>query len=188
VTRQRAVLLVAVLIVVVGGAAGAVLAVHSSKSVAAVGSECGTGVPGRGFRVYACESGGAATGHGHPKELLVVRSDGSSVAFHAFRIGRLAVGDGEVVAVHDLDLVRVTSSRLVPLLTEGDLAGALRVRRTAIMDDYVLRVDPRGDIYFVASVLRGVAGRPPGCRNRVLERTTGGALRHIRSLRRDICG
>ncbi len=131
-------------------------------------------------------SGGARAGHPHPKELLVVRKDGSSVAYPAYRIGEFAVGDGEVVATYNVDPVRVTSTRLVPLLTTGELARALHIESTAIMDIYDPRVDAHGDIYVVASVLTR-----PGCRNRMLERTAGGTIHQIRASstsRNDICG
>lgn len=121
-------------------------------------------------------SGGARAGRPHPKELLVVRSDGSSVAYPAFGGEELAVGDGKVVATHDLNLVRVTSSRLVPLLTSAELARALRVR--TVMGIYNLRVDAHGDVYFIASVL---SLRHSGCQNPLLERTAGGTIRQIRS-------
>ena len=130
---------------------------------------------GPGFHVFACESGGARVGHPHPKELLVVRSDGSSVGYPAFGGEELAAGDGEVVAVHDVDLVRVTSSRLVTLLTSIELARALH--GTLVMGISELRLDARGDVFFVASVLtRGRAG----CRNPLLERTAAGTLRQVR--------
>ncbi|HEX6787637.1 MAG TPA: hypothetical protein VF091_00235 [Gaiellaceae bacterium] len=176
--RRRPALIATVALVVAGGAAAA-LVLRSSSSTAAVGSECGTGVAGRGFRVFACESGGAGAGHPHPKELLVVRADGSSAAYHAFRLGGLAVGKGEVVAIYDIGLVRVTSNRLVPLVTQGELARALHIRRWAIMDIYDAGVDAQGDAHFVASVLRRPLGL--GCKNSLLERTAAGAIRQIRA-------
>jgi hypothetical protein len=131
-------------------------------------------------------SGGASTGHPHPKELLVVRSDGSSVAYPAFRAGEFAVGDGEVVATYNVNLVRVTSSRLVPLLTSGELARALHVKTTAIMDIYGPRVDAHGDIDLIASVLNPSHS---GCQNLLLERTARGTVHQIRSStpRSNIC-
>jgi hypothetical protein len=122
-------------------------------------------------------SGGARAGHPHPKELLVARSDGSSAAYPAFGGQDLAAGYGEVVAVHDLDLVRVTSSRLLPLVTTSELARALHVRPTA-WPMYDLRVDARGDVYFVVSVPNP---RLAGCRNPLLERTATGTIRQIRA-------
>lgn len=121
-------------------------------------------------------SGGARAGHPHPKELLVVRSDGSSVAYPAYGGFGFGVGHGEVVATYDFDLVRVTSSRLVPLLTSGALARALHVQ--LVMDIYDLRVDAHGNVYFVASVLRSRQGS--GCRDALLERTAAGTLHQIR--------
>jgi hypothetical protein len=127
-------------------------------------------------------SGGARAGHPHPKELLVVRKDGSPVAYPAFRIGDPAVGDGEVVATYDANLVRVTSSRLVPLLTSRELARALHIQSTEIADIYNPRVDAKGAIYFVASV---VSRR--GCQKRILDRTAGGTIHQIRTLRDNTC-
>jgi hypothetical protein len=137
-----------------GGTSGSALEHSSPASIPGVGSECGAGVRGRGFRVFVCESGGAQRGHGHPKELLVIRADGSSAAYPAFRLGEFAEGDGEIVATYNIGLVRVTSDRLIPLLRNAELARALHIPRWAIMDIYDITIDAHGDIYFVASVLR----------------------------------
>jgi hypothetical protein len=126
--------------------------------------------------------GGARAGHPHPKELLVVRGDGSSIAYPAFRVGEPAVGDGEVVDAYDVSLVRVTKSRLVPLLTTGELASALHIRSTAIADIYAPTIDARGDVHFAASLLSR-----RGCQNRILERTAGGWVHQVRSLRNHTC-
>ena len=98
-------------------------------------------------------SGGARAGHPHPKELLVVRNDGSSVAYPAHGGFGFAVGNGEVVATYDDSIVRVTSRRLVQLVTDGELAGALhrQTKTILIMGFGRLSVDARGDIYFLAS-------------------------------------
>jgi hypothetical protein len=177
--RQHPVLLAAVVLVVGGGAAGAAVSLRSSNPVQpAILANCGSGVSGQGFRVFACESGGAEVGHPHPKELLVVRTDGSSAAYPAWGGQGLAAGGGEVVAFHDLNVVRVTSSRLVSLATTDEIARALHVRPAAIiwsMND--LRVDARGDVYFVPSVPTS----PSGCRHPLLERTAGGTIREIRA-------
>jgi hypothetical protein len=131
---------------------------------------CGDSVPGPGFHVFACMSGGGDTADGHGPELLVVRSDGSSTGYPDYEGGDFAVGDGEVVATYDENLVRVTSSRLVPLLTSEELRSALRIQSFADIGPPTVGAD--GDIYFVASIY-------PGCHSRILERTTGGALRQI---------
>jgi hypothetical protein len=153
---------------------------QSAASAGKVGPECGSGVSGPGFQVFACMSGGAHAGHAHPKELLVVRNDGSSVAYAAYGGFGFAVGDGEVVAVHDDNLVRVTSSRLVPLVTHDELASALHIQTKTllIMGFGRLRVDARGDIDFFASTL--IRGRH-GCQSRYFERLTGGRIRQIRA-------
>lgn len=187
VARQHPVLIAAaVLVVGGGGAVGAALTLKSSNPAPAIASDCGRSVSGPGFRVFSCMSGGANAGHPHPKELLVIRDDGSAAAYPAFRTGELAAGDGEVVATYDLSLVRVTSRRLVPLLTNGELARALHVPSTAIMDIHDPRVDAHGDISFIASVL---SLSRSGCRNPLLERTAGGAVQQIRSStsRNNIC-
>src|SRR5712692_1821726 len=86
--RQHPVLIAAAVLIVGGaGAATAAVALTSSNSVPAIASDCGRSVSGRGFHVFACMSGGARAGHPHPKELLVARNDGSSVAYPAFGSG-----------------------------------------------------------------------------------------------------
>jgi hypothetical protein len=102
------------------------------------------------------------------------------------RVGQFAVGDGEVVATYDVNLVQVTSSRLVPLMTSGELARVLHVQSTAIMNIYDPRVDAHGNIKFIASVL-GLSRS--GCQNPLLERTAGGTVHQIRSSisRNNIC-
>lgn len=199
--RRRRLLLAVVAVLIAGGALGAALGVRSSNGSGGAGArvasdqilnpvpdgaaDCGRGVSGGGFRVWACMSGGAAAGHPHPKELLVARSDGSSDAYPEWGGQGVAAGDGEVVAFHDLNVVRVTSSRLVPLVTTSELARALYVRRTAILwPMYDLRVDARGGVYFVASYLNR-SGK--GCQNRMLERTAQGRVRQIRALRSSVC-
>lgn len=177
-TRRALILILAVL--AGGGAAGAAVALNSSNPVPAIASaNCGRGVSGQGFRVFACMSGGVLAGHPHPKELLVVRSDGSSVAYPAYGGFGFAVGNGEVVATYDDNLVRVTSRHLVPLVTRHDLASALhrQTKTILIMGFGHLRVDARGDIYFFASTL--THGRR-GCQSRYLERLMDGRILQIR--------
>jgi hypothetical protein len=123
-------------------------------------------------------SGGARAGHPHPKELLVVRGDGSSVAYPAYGGFGFAAGDGEVIAVRDDSLVRVTSRGLVPLVTEAGLATALHSRTMLLMGFGHLWIDARGDIYFFASTL--IRGRH-GCQSRYLERVASGEIRQIRA-------
>jgi len=123
-------------------------------------------------------SGGAQAGHPHPKELLVVRDDGSSVAYPAYGGFGFAVGDGQVVAVHDYSLVRVTGRRLVLLVTREELASALHVRAKAfsIMGFGKLGIDGRGDItFFVSTLIRGHSG----CQSRRFERLTSGRLNEL---------
>jgi hypothetical protein len=196
--RQRRLLLAAVAVLIAGGAFGGAYALRSSNGSSRAGArvtsreisnplpdgaaDCGRGVSGRGFRAWACMSGGARAGQPHPKELLVVRSDGSTVAYPAYWIGRPAADDGEVVAAYNGNLVRVTSSRLVPLLTYDELSRVLHAR--GIWPVGALRVDAHGGIYFRAS-FGSRSGK--GCENRILERTSRGTVRQIRTLRTSIC-
>jgi hypothetical protein len=159
----------------VGTACGA--ATDRARGTAAeLGPECGSGVSGHGYRVFACMSGGLDRGHPHPKELLVLRNDGSAAAYPTFRLGGLAAGDGKVVAVYGDTLVGVTSRRIVPLVTPRGIAGALHRRAIFVMGYGRLRVDARGDTYFFVST--HIRGRY-GCQNRSFERGTGGRLRQL---------
>lgn len=179
--RKRRLLILLLAVLLGGEAAGGEVALNSSSPVPALASvNCGRGVAGQGFRVFACMSGGVLAGHPHPKELLVVRKDGSSVGHPAFGGFGFAVGDGEVVAAYDDNLVRVTSRRLVPLVTRDGLANALhrQTKTILIMGFGHLRVDARGNIYFFASTL--IHGRY-GCQSRYLERLTGGRILQTRA-------
>ena len=186
-TRRRRLAIVLALMAAagIGGAFVLRLTVPLTAPAAARG-DCRSGVSGQGFRVFACMSGGALAGHPHPKELLVVRNNGSSVAFPAYGGFGFAVGDGEVVAVHDYSLVRVTSRRIVPLVSRDELASALhrQPKTILIMGFGHLRVDAHGDIYFFASTL--IHSRHE-CENRLLERTPGARIRQLRTLPNNTC-
>lgn len=177
--RHLVLVAAAILVVGGGGAAGAGVNLRSSSPVPSwVVADCGSGVSAAGLRVFACESGGVAAGHPHPKELLVLRSDGSSAAYPEWGGQGLAAGDGEVVAFHDLNVMRVTRSRLVPLVTPDQLKRALHVPPSAFLWPMNrLSVDARGDVYFSPSVMT----RTTGCRNPLLERTPDGKIRTIRA-------
>ena len=106
----------------------------------------------------------------------MLRTDGSAAAYPTFRVGGLAVGDGRVVAVYADKLVRVTSSRIVPLVTPRGIASTLHRRAIFVMGYGRLRVDARGDTYFFTST--HIRGRY-GCQSRSFERLTGGQLRQL---------
>jgi hypothetical protein len=147
---------------------------HALTPVPAVASiGCGAGVPGSGFLVFGCGSGGGGTAYAHGPELLVVRSNGSHVGYPSYGGLDFATGDSEVVATYEGNLVRVTSSRLVPLLSSRELQSDLQLRPHSIADLGTPAVGAGGDIYFVASIIAG------GCQNRILERTTRGAVRQL---------
>lgn len=166
-----------VLLAVLFAATACGAATHRTGIAAAQpGPECGSGVSGPGYRVFACMSGGAARGHPHPKELLVLRNDGSAASYPTYRVGGFAVGDGQVVAVYGDTLVRVTSRRVVPLVTPRGIAAALHRRAIFVMGYAHLRVDARGNTYFFVST--HIRGRY-GCQNRSFERRSGGRLRQL---------
>lgn len=179
---KRPVLIALAVLVAAGGAVAAAVVLKSSSALPTVATGCGRSVSGQGFRVFTCMSGGALAGHPHPKELLVVRDDGSSSAYPVFRTAELAAAGREVVATYDLGLVRVTTSGLVPLLTQDELAKALRVRSNAILDVHDPKIDEHGRISFVPSVLAH-----PGCRNPLLEFTAAGVVRRIAPSTSPIC-
>ena len=131
--------------------------------------DCGIGVAGPGFRAFACESGLR-----HPKQLLVVGRDGSAATYPAYRPTHFAAGGGEVIATYNDSLVRVTSSRLVPLLTHDELLRALHTR--LIWSIIAPTLDARGDIYFVASIENTSRS---GCQSLIVEHTTQGTIRRI---------
>jgi hypothetical protein len=131
--------------------------------------DCAMGVVGAGFRAFACESG-----LGHPRELFVARGDGSSVAYPAHRPVGVAVHGSDIVASYDNSLVRVTSSRLIPLLTNGELVRALHTN--LIWDIVDPGTDAQGDIYFLASIENP---RRTGCQSLILERTTRGTIHRL---------
>jgi hypothetical protein len=186
--RQRRLLLAVVALLTTVGALGAVFAMRSSSGPAGAGAQaasrqisgglvnCRRGVPSLDFQVFACMSGGARTGRPHPKELLVVRNDGSSVAYPDFGGQVLGGGYGEVLASYHDSLVRVTGRQLVPLVTQDGLASALHNQKIRIMGFGHLRVNTLGDVFFSASTL--IRGRH-GCQNRYLERLADGTIRQI---------
>lgn len=73
-------------------------------------SFCGPSASAPGFTAFLCESG-----RGHPKELLVLRANGTTADYPSFGEGEIAAGDGEVFAVRDDSVVRVTSHGLRPV-------------------------------------------------------------------------
>ena len=146
----------------------------TSDPIPAVASiDCGSGVRGPGFHVFACASGGGETAYGHGPELLVVRSDGSSVAYpdNDNQSGDFAVGDREVVATYDGNLVLVTSSRLVPLLTNEELQSALRIQPGAHIGALTVGADGDTSLRSLAQCNVLPARRPFASRdNPLLER------------------
>ena len=111
---------------------------------------------------------------GHGPELLVVRNDGSFTAYpdNDNQSGRFVAGDGELVGLFNGNIVNVTSSGLVPLLSNKDLLSALHTQPLADIGGLAVRSD--GDIYFVASIIN-----QSGCQNRIVERITGGLISQI---------
>jgi hypothetical protein len=139
---------------------------------------------GTGFLAFGCESGGAAVGQPHPKELLVVRSNGSTKAYHTIGGEQdfLTVGDGQVIAVHSYSVVRVTSRTITTLVSERQLAHFFRGARV-VAGINGITVNSTGDVYLTA----GVYLPKRGCGALIVERTTTGALRKLWSATSTLC-
>jgi len=71
---------------------------------------CGPSASGPGFTVFICFSGA-----GHPKELLVLRDNGTTEAYPAFRLGAITSANGEVLAARNDTVVRVRSHGLTTI-------------------------------------------------------------------------
>ena len=88
---------------------------------------CGPNASGPGFTVFLCFSGA-----GHPKELLVLRDNGTTEAYPAFRLGAITSANGEVVAARNDAVVRVMSHGLTTIASSQTLNGL--VSGTTIID------------------------------------------------------
>jgi hypothetical protein len=77
---------------------------------------CGNSASGPGFTDFVCFSGA-----GHPKELLVLRDDGTTEAYPAFNIGPITSANGEVVAARNDSVVRVMSHGLKTIASSQTL-------------------------------------------------------------------
>jgi hypothetical protein len=121
--------------------------------------------------VFTCESGGGATAFGHPKELLVVRSNGSTAAYPAYEDGPLAAGDGEVVAGYNYEVVRVTSHGISVLLSYRELVGLVG-DSYGVAGIIGLAVGPHGDLFVVARLYH----HKYGCATTIAERAATGVL------------
>lgn len=77
---------------------------------------CGSSASGLGFTVFICFSGA-----GHPKELLVLRDNGTMEAYPAFNVGPITWANGEVVAARNNALVRVMSHGLETIASSQTL-------------------------------------------------------------------
>jgi hypothetical protein len=88
---------------------------------------CGPSASGPGFTVFICFSGA-----GHPKELLVLRDNGTTGAYPAFRLGAITSANGEVLAARNDAVVRVMSHGLTTIASSQTLDGL--VSGTTIID------------------------------------------------------
>ncbi|HUC13796.1 MAG TPA: hypothetical protein VMS00_05025 [Acidimicrobiales bacterium] len=88
---------------------------------------CGPSASGPGFTVFLCFSGA-----GHPKELLVLRDNGTTEAYPAFHLGAITSANGEVLAARNDAVVRVMSHGLKTIASSQALDGL--VSGTTIID------------------------------------------------------
>jgi hypothetical protein len=150
--------------------------------------DCGnSGVVGAGFTVYVCSSGAGGTKYAHWPEMLVVLSDGSYKGYRdAFSQADLVrtMADGEVIASHNDEVVRVTAAALMTLVSERRLRHVAGSRRIGSID--ALAVDSSGDIFLRANYY---ARNRHGCENARWELTAAGRLKLLwRSKRGLTCG
>ena len=157
---------------------------NSPDTIGAASIGCGDLAEGYGFAAFVCDSGGGATAFGHPKELLVVRSNGSSAAYPAYGGQELAAGDGEVVAVHNDAVVRVGSHGISTLVSDRELDG-LFTDRSSVAAINSLAVDRHGDVFLEADLYRA---HKFGCRAVILERAATGALHTLWNATGGVCG
>jgi hypothetical protein len=156
---------------------------NSPDRIGAASISCGGIVEGQGFATFVCDSGGGATAFGHPKELLVVRANGSTAAYPAYEDGPLAAGDGEVVAGYNYAVVRVTSHGISVLVSYRQLVGLVS-DSDGVAGIIGLAVDQHGDVFVVASLYH----HKDGCATTIAERAASGALERFWSATGQICG
>lgn len=151
------------------------LRVATARLPAPAAVDCGNEeAVGRGFVAFSCESGGGDTRYGHPKELLVVRADGSFLAYRTYgQWNQIAASPaGEVVAAHNGSIVRVTASRITALVSRGAIEGL--VAGKLVGDVLELAVERGGSVYVAIDYYAGVP--QGGCGDVVAELTASGKL------------
>jgi|GEM_PF-6522237 hypothetical protein len=155
---------------------------NAPDRVAAASVNCSDVTVGAGFLAFVCDSGGGAVGEGHPKELLVVRANGSTKAYPAWRGGLLAAGHGEVIAAHNDSLVRVTSQAITTLVSDHQL-DSLVSDASGVAEINGITISHRGDIFMTADLYR----HGGGCGAVIVERAASGTLEKLWSAASRLC-
>jgi hypothetical protein len=154
-------------------------------SIAEAAVNCQNGVEGAGFTAFTCASGGGMTKYPHPQELLVVRRDNTFFGYPTIGEdgGLVTSGDGEVFAVHNKSVVRVTSAGIITIIPEVQIDRLIpNSRSVAAINGIAIG---RGGAIFLTPNLYLARG----CGNVIAELTTGGELKTLwRSSASRACG
>ena len=128
---------------------------------------CGPNARGPGFTVFICFSGA-----GHPKELLVLRDNGTTEAYPAFRLGAITSANGEVFAARNDAVVRVMSRGLETIASSQTLNGL--VSGTVIIDIGEIAFSNDRQIFLTTD-----QENRKGCTATISEILSGGRVRRL---------
>lgn len=129
--------------------------------------DCGPSANGRGFTVFVCFSGA-----GHPKELLVLRDNGTTETYPAFRLGPITSANGEVVAARNDGVVRVESHGLETIASSQTLDGL--VSGTSILDVGALALSNDHNIFLTTDQVNR-----KGCTATISEISSSGRVQRL---------
>jgi hypothetical protein len=108
----------------------------SSPLISSALVSCGPSASGPGFTVFICFSGA-----GYLKELLVLRDNGTTEAYPAFRLGAITSANGEVLAARNDAVVRVMSHGLTTIASSQTLNGLVSGTTTIDIGEIALGND-----------------------------------------------
>jgi len=117
--------------------------------------------------VFLCFSGA-----GHPKELLVLRDNGTTETYPAFRLGAITSANGEVVAARNDSVVRVMSHGLTTIASSQTLDGL--VSGTVIIDIGEIAISNDRNIFLTTD-----QENRKGCTATISEISAGGRVRRL---------
>jgi hypothetical protein len=128
---------------------------------------CGPSASGPGFTVFICFSGA-----GHPKELLVLRDNGTTAAYPAFRLGAITSANGEVLAARNDAVVRVMSHGLTTIASSQTLNALVSGTTTIDIGDIAFSND--SNVFLTTD-----QENRKGCTATISEILSGGRVRRL---------